>query len=129
MYDDDQLPQHFIELHSHILPTPSTPNTKKPGLATTNRSNETGARDTKHSDNECTNGKPNEKKRSNPSGEGESGILKSAWGEDGETTLQGARSARRRAGEQRVCGPVPKGYTATAVHKGQRSEQKTRKTQ
>jgi hypothetical protein len=35
---------------------------QKPGLATTNRSKETGARDTKPSDNECTNGKPNEKK-------------------------------------------------------------------
>jgi hypothetical protein len=38
---------------------------------------------------------------------------KERLGEDGETILQGARSARRRAGEQRVCGPLPKRYTAT----------------
>jgi hypothetical protein len=35
---------------------------QKPGLATTNRSEETGARDTKPSDNECTNGKTKWKK-------------------------------------------------------------------
>jgi hypothetical protein len=71
MYDDDQLPQHFIELPSHILKEIScrklpsyAKHTKhqKPGLATTNRSEETGARVTKPSDNECTNGKPNGKK-------------------------------------------------------------------
>ncbi len=52
---------------------------QKPALATTNRSKETGARDTKPSDNECTNRKPNEKKRLNPSGERECGIIKSGW--------------------------------------------------
>jgi hypothetical protein len=52
---------------------------------------------------------------------------KERLGEDGETNLQGARSARRRAGEQRVCGPVPKRYTATTERKGTKKRAKDEK--
>jgi hypothetical protein len=67
---------------------------QKPALATTNRSEETGARDTKPSDNECTNGKTKWKKKTFESLWRErEWDTKERLGEDGEDDL--ARSKKR----------------------------------
>jgi hypothetical protein len=69
------------------------------------------------------------KKRLNPSGESESGILKSAWGRTGRRTCKEQEALEDEQGSKECVVLFQSGTQRQQSAKGQRSEQKTRKTQ